>query len=276
MRLPCDPSTTMASTFPERMAFMVASASTRRACKRFSSARNCCSLLLFGTGISLLGSGLQVQPYQHALVVRQIANNPPQRQGQLFDQGGGGHNLFILGQGRLLVKIDDFQIVLSLQVLRADCIDIEDGAPGRGCRPRHVQAKHIPFYVPGRSLRHCPGFRQRVRFHDDTFSGHSSSRTSTCCVFDRSPMIRFNNGGSRRTRVGTAMIWSPAAICGCFNRSTTSTLYRPRRCSLQSLFRLRMAVIDREVLPVTYRRSFQTSPDAFRFPRPLCLFFFIM
>ena len=35
-------------------------------------------------------------------------------------------------------------------------------------------------------------------------------------------MIRFSGSGSRRTSVGTARIWSPAASCGCSSRSMTS------------------------------------------------------
>ena len=47
-------------------------------------------------------------------------------------------------------------------------------------------------------------------------------------------MTRLSGAGRRRTRVGTARIWSPAASCGCTSRSMTSMCSArpgaPRRC----------------------------------------------
>ena len=77
---------------------------------------------------------LQVQSEQHGLAVRQVADDSPQQQGQLFDQGGSSDNLFIFRERWFLVNINHFQVVLAAQMLVTDGIDVYDRAarPGGG------------------------------------------------------------------------------------------------------------------------------------------------
>ena len=64
-------------------------------------------------------------------------------------------------------------------------------------------------------------------------------------------MIFFTGGGSWRTSVGTAKIWSPRASCGLTSKSTTSMRYLPRKCFSQISSRLRSADAERAVWPAT-------------------------
>jgi hypothetical protein len=53
----------------------------------------------------------QVQSEEHFLKVRQVPNEPSQRKRGLFNKRGHRHNLFVPGQIRLLVNVDDFQVI---------------------------------------------------------------------------------------------------------------------------------------------------------------------
>src|SRR5690242_3600830 len=72
-------------------------------------------------------------------------------------------------------------------------------------------------------------------------------------------MIFFTGVGSRRTRVGTAMIWSPLASLGRSRRSITWILYARCRCSSQIFFRFSKARIEVGVIPATYKRNSHTG-----------------
>ena len=62
-------------------------------------------------------------------------------------------------------------------------------------------------------------------------------------------MIFFTGGGSWRTSVGTAKIWSLRASFGLTSRSTASMRYLPRRCFSQISSRLRSADCERAAWP---------------------------
>jgi hypothetical protein len=59
--------------------------------------------------------------------VREVTDDPPQGQRQQFYDSGCGYDLFILGQSRILINVDDFQLVSSLQDLLTNSVDIQDG-----------------------------------------------------------------------------------------------------------------------------------------------------
>src|ERR1019366_7521748 len=125
MRLPCGPSTTIASTSPMRIAFMVASDSARRTRTRSSSTRKSRPAWFFPARISHLCFALQIQFEKYALAVRQVADDPPQGKRGAFDQGRCGYDPLVPGQSWFLMNVDDLQIVSSLQVLPANGVNVQ-------------------------------------------------------------------------------------------------------------------------------------------------------
>src|ERR1700749_1452377 len=84
------------------------------------------------------------------------------------------------------------------------------------------------------------------------FTGRMFNPTNTFSSFERSPIILRIGSGTFRTKVGMANIWSPSANWGCTNKSITSIIYWPCKCSSQYFLRLLSAVTDFAVLPATY------------------------
>src|ERR1022692_3404587 len=121
----------MASTSPERMARRVSSASLRRATNsRRERTGSFCGERFFFLSANLFPPSasyyfrIQVQSEEHFFKVRQVANDPSQREREQFNERGHRHNLLVPGQIRLLVNVDDFQVIPILQVLLTNPLDI--------------------------------------------------------------------------------------------------------------------------------------------------------
>src|SRR6185295_5213066 len=63
---------------------------------------------------SKLHPGNEIQSHEHPVLVGHVANQPPQRQWQLLDEGRGGNQLLGPGKVGLLVNIDNLQVIASL------------------------------------------------------------------------------------------------------------------------------------------------------------------
>ena len=59
--------------------------------------------------------GLMIEAQQHALGARHVADDPAQRQRQLLDQGRRGDDLLAVRQRRLLIDVDDLEVVAALR-----------------------------------------------------------------------------------------------------------------------------------------------------------------
>ena len=66
----------------------------------------------------------QVQSKEHFVVVLQVPNEPSQRAREPLNECGHRHNLLVSGQIRVPANVDDFQIILTVQVLLANLLDI--------------------------------------------------------------------------------------------------------------------------------------------------------
>jgi hypothetical protein len=66
----------------------------------------------------------QVQSEEYFVLVRQVPNEPSQREREPFNERGHRHNLLVSGQIRLLANVDDFQVIPTIQVLLTKLLDI--------------------------------------------------------------------------------------------------------------------------------------------------------
>ena len=107
----------------------------------------------------------------------------------------------LAGKLRLLIDVDDFQIRSPLKAAIADAAQVLDGPAGPRGSASHEEAQLVADWLRRGSL---------IAQAPAAF-GRMSRPTSTFSVFERSPMIRLSGDGSRRTSVGIAKIWSPAA-----------------------------------------------------------------
>lgn len=86
-----------------------------------------------------VGMGLvpryQVKAHQHPVGLGHVADDAPERQGQLTDERGGSDDLGAAGQLGLLVDVDNVEFVAPLEVLFADRLQIRDGGDGAGVEP---------------------------------------------------------------------------------------------------------------------------------------------
>src|SRR5687767_15912095 len=129
------------------MARSISSASARRARSvSVSSRRSALAIMTVGSWpYSALPppGGDEIESEQHAVAVRHVADDPPHRQGELLDEGRCGDDLLAFREDRLLVDVDDFQIVPPLEVLVADGPQVVDGAGRSGGHARDVQSKDV-------------------------------------------------------------------------------------------------------------------------------------
>src|SRR6185436_11040844 len=102
----------MASTVPLRMASSVSSAVARRARNSVSSEsrlrRGFVRIFVF---IECQTVWVEIQPAQNLFGLRQVTDKSSQGKRQMPDESRGGDDLLFLGQGRLLVNVNDFQLI---------------------------------------------------------------------------------------------------------------------------------------------------------------------
>ena len=69
---------------------------------------------------ALSGRANEIESEQHALAVRHVADDPAHRQRQLLDERRRRDDLLALREDRLLVDVDDFEVVPPVEILVAD------------------------------------------------------------------------------------------------------------------------------------------------------------
>jgi hypothetical protein len=82
---------------------------------------------------------IDLEPDQHALGVRQGADDLADRLGEPADQRRDGDDLIGAGEGRLLEQVDHFDGVPSGEVLLADPLEVRQGGDRLGRLARHVE-----------------------------------------------------------------------------------------------------------------------------------------
>src|SRR5579864_1929658 len=195
------------------------------------------------------------------VLIGKVSHQLPERQWQRFDQRRRRQDLHLLGQGRLLINVDDLQLVAVLQMHLAKFAKILDGTQGPRRLPGYIQPERIflavfdirvdlqrSFLAVLLLVLVVPVLASIVHLgsivHLASMFFLTSSPTKTRSVSDRSPMILRMGWGRLRTSVGMARIWSPCASCGVFTRSITWSSKRPSRCSLQIFLKFASAVSD--------------------------------
>src|SRR5262249_37741102 len=156
-------------------------------------------------GISGMLPKLYVESHQDLFRIRHIADEFSERQRQLFNERRRGDDLTVLGQTRLLIDIDDFEIVAGSQCLFANLLDVHH-RPGRTrSRTGDIQAQNI---LAPRAVDAPAVFLFRADLAPAHWSlrGRMSRPTSTFSVLDRSPMIFLIGSGRFLTSVGIARI----------------------------------------------------------------------
>src|SRR5580765_419635 len=93
-----------------------------------------------------VGHAHKIESEQYAVAVRHVADDPAHRQRELSDERRSGNNLLALGQERLLVDVDHFEIVPALEVLVAYRPKVVHGAERSRRQPRDVQTKDVPTW----------------------------------------------------------------------------------------------------------------------------------
>src|SRR5690349_1572120 len=106
----------------------------------------------------------EVETQEHAVALRHIADDPAQWQRQLPDERRNRDDLFVSREGRLLVDVDHFQVVPSLETLVANLADVPNrtGRPGR--HAGHIEAKDVPLRLHDLSAR-----RTQIQTDEDAF-----------------------------------------------------------------------------------------------------------
>src|SRR5262249_55605971 len=134
----------------------------------------------------------------------EVAHQATERQRPRAHQRWRGDDLLAPGSGRILIEVDDVEIVSAQQMLLAERARVRD-RPGRArAHAGDEQPEDVAF-----GARWAMRPSRRHRRHAVSAAGWTSSPTSTRSAFERSPMIRFTGGGSRRTSVGMTTISSP-------------------------------------------------------------------
>ena len=69
---------------------------------------------------------MDLESQQYFVLVRQIADDPPKWQGQHLYQRGRGQDFLVLRPLRVLEHIDDFELVLSFELVLTKSLEIRD------------------------------------------------------------------------------------------------------------------------------------------------------
>src|ERR1700690_3365210 len=135
-------------------------------------------------------------------------------------------------------NVNDFQVIPTIQVLLTNLLDILYSQRRFQRGSVYVQRQEVLCLERmGARLSHFRGRSAlplsrraglfRGLFHVDLSElgqtpGCRAKPINVRSVLERSPMIFRTGPGRSLTKVGTATIWSPRAICGFFKRSITS------------------------------------------------------
>src|SRR4051812_45931488 len=154
-------------------------------------------------------SNLQIEAQDDPLAIGEITDKATKRERQGLDESGRSDDLSLFGQSGLLVNINHFQIVTTLEVFFAKATEIFNGAQGTGGLTGDVKAQKI-LLDGGKGVFVGGAFLDS--FHRNPFMVipfcRTSRPTSTRWVSERSPIILRMGWGNFRTKVGMARIWS--------------------------------------------------------------------
>src|ERR1044071_3149528 len=109
-----------------------------RSCSRSCSV-SVRSLALF---MLILRSYREIHADENALGIGKIADEAAQRQRQLLDESRRGKNLLASRKRRVLIDVNDFQVVAAIEVTLADLADIGHGAGRRRRRAGDVKTQN--------------------------------------------------------------------------------------------------------------------------------------
>src|SRR5687767_10351634 len=114
------PELTRASTSPRRIARRTSRVSASSIARRRFSRERSVSFMSVSMGPPAWSRGAELEPNQHPLDVREVADDLARRLGQLADQRGNRKDLVVPGELGILQQIDDFHFIAAVQVLLAD------------------------------------------------------------------------------------------------------------------------------------------------------------
>jgi hypothetical protein len=86
---------------------------------------------------------LNLQPQQHLFLVGQVADYPPEGKRERFDQGWRRQDFFVFRDFRVLLDIDDLEIVASFELLLAYATQVRDRRSGSRACAGYEELKQI-------------------------------------------------------------------------------------------------------------------------------------
>src|SRR6185295_8393492 len=170
---------------------MVSSASWRR--RRSSCIADDDLADRFFLAISSTGAlGTNVESQQDPLYIRHVANQPAKRDRETLDQCRRCDDLVAPRERQILVDVDHFEVVQTLQMLLTDSADVLNRPYRPARRARDVQPEQIFPLLLG-SGRALPSNRRFGHGRAPTLRrrGRRSRPTRTLSALERSPMIFF-------------------------------------------------------------------------------------
>src|SRR5262245_1649335 len=129
--------TTTASTLPPWIASMVSSASLDEAVLGLRSAGR------LRTELPLLLRRLDIEPDQHLLGIRQVADDPLQWLGKVSDQGRDRDNLVPLRQRGIFHQVNHLDLVAAREMLLAELREVGDRGHRLGSLARHIEPEVV-------------------------------------------------------------------------------------------------------------------------------------
>lgn len=96
-------------------------------------------------------AGKQLEPEEHLLPVREVADDASERRRQLFDERRCRKNSLIFSDLRMLEDVDDLEIILRAQFRFANPPKIRYRQLGAWRRTRYIELQNV--FRQGESLR---------------------------------------------------------------------------------------------------------------------------
>ena len=92
-----------------------------------------------GSGLNALRVGEQLKSHEQISGIGHVANEPSQRQREFLNECGRGDDLTISRQARLLVNVNHFKLVSTLQMLLTQAPEIGYCASRAGRNPGYIE-----------------------------------------------------------------------------------------------------------------------------------------
>src|SRR5688572_31386608 len=91
------------------------------------------------------GGGHEIEPEKNTLAIRHVADDPAHRQRELLDQRRRSDGLLAPCEDRLLVNVDDLELVSPVEMLVAGRTQVLDRARRPGRQTRDEQSQDVPL-----------------------------------------------------------------------------------------------------------------------------------